>query len=302
MAAATTKTKTVDFGGIELPRWSKPQSDDWTPDEEDYLDPHGYMRIVAWAWEQNLDTLLIGPTGVGKTTLIRAMAAKLNRAYRRFPCHEATDAATLLGKDRLGKMNEDDEDNSMFFQTSTVYDAVLNGHILLLDEYNAAHPDVRIALNPLHIVDEGVLIVNENEGEIVPRHEDFRLVATGNPYNYAGVKEWNPAILSRFDVVIEMDYLPEQVEADLLRKRVPGAQYVDEMVAAVNAVRAAHKDQRIRYPVSTRELVRWAEASLDAFSLSEAAKLTIVNKCDPQDRDTVHDDLLASKFAPADWK
>lgn len=296
MATATAEraVERVAFGKIELPKFNEPQDDNHVPQPEDYVDPHGYSEQVAYAWARGWDVLLLGETGVGKTSLIRWMCERLWRAYRRFPCHEATDVNALLGKMMLDK-------EGTYFQEGIAYDAVKKGHVLLADEYNSAHPDVRMVLNPLHRVDEGQLIVAENAGEIVPRHPDFLFVATGNPHSYSGVKEWNPAILSRFDMVIHMDYLPRDDEMELLKRQVRllGDTKAANFTDAVRSVRAAKKDQRIRYPVSYRELRNWAIAS-KSFGIGRAAEFTIIAKCDEDDQAPVRE-LLKAQFDSASW-
>lgn len=275
------------------PGWRRGDNGEMIATPEVYIDGNNVLDILAWAWRKNKDVLISGDTGTGKTSAVRYLCQMLNAPYRRFPCHEATDTSTLLGQLKI-------DGKRTYFQRGVVYDAVLNGHVLLLDEYNAAHPDVRLALNPLFNVDEGRLIVTENEGEIIPRHPNFRLFATGNPYSYAGVKEWNAAIMSRFDVVVHLDYLPEQAETDLLIQQVPGTQQTRavSMVRAANTVRQARKDGQINFPMSFREIQNWAVAA-KTFPVPLAAEMTVVSKCDEEDRDGVRE-LLKSRFA--DWR
>src|SRR5438874_881346 len=81
---------------------------------------------------------------------------------------------------------------------------------------------------------------------------------TGVPTTYAGVKAWNPAVLSRFDLVIWMDYLPPDAERALLIKQTSvDDQLARAMVKAANCCRAAVKDSTLRFPFSYRELRNW---------------------------------------------
>lgn len=291
---------TAKFGSIILPRFEEPQHEDFVPEFEHYVDANGYGEELAWAWSENEDVLLLGPTGTGKTALVRHACHLTNSAYRRVACQEATDTAALIGKPWLW-VDPDSDRQEMIFQRGTVYDSVLHGHKLLLDEANLMHPDVALALNPLYSVDEGVLIVMENEGEVVPRHEDFRMVATGNPHTYAGVKEWNAATLSRYGVVIWMDYLEPDVERKIVLDYVPGfdAALAESMVSAAKVVREAYSDETIRFAPSIRELKAWAKASIP-FGVARAAELTVVNKCEEDDKDPVRE-LLSKTFSGGQW-
>lgn len=297
-ARANGANTKVRFGRIELERFTKPQHDDFLPPAEQYIDPHGYAEKVAAAWAQGWDVALLGPTGVGKTALIRHLCRETNRAYRRFPCEEATDSASLIGKpwltvDEKGKQ-------SMEFVHGIAYDAVLFDHTLVLDEWNLAHPDVQMALNPLFRCDEGQLIVVGNQGEMVQRGDDFRLVATGNPGTYAGVKAWNPAALSRFDMVLWMDYLPAAHEVALLVDQSTIQKPIAEaMVKAAGLCREAVADNTLRFPFSYRELRNWATMA-PIFGIADAAGIAVIGKAEKDDQDAVLT-LLKSAFPTGTW-
>ena len=295
----TTQQQTARFGRITLPVFDPPQHPDFVPGPEEFIDPYGYAERIAFAWERNWDVALLGPTGVGKTSLVRYMCHETGRAYRRFPCQEATDTAALIGKPWL-VVDQDSGKQEMLWQRGIAYDAVYEEHVLLLDEWNLAHPDVQMALNPLFRVDEGMLIVPENEGEIVPRGEHFRLVCTGNPTTYAGVKAWNPAVLSRFDLVIWMDYLPENDEVRLLVNQTGVEEQVARcMVKAAGACREAVNDNTLRFPFSYRELSNWCDA-LDTFGIREGAEISVVGKAEQDDQEPVRE-LLRAAFPDALW-
>jgi nitric oxide reductase NorQ protein len=298
MAARRNSNNTVRFGRVELARFDQPQAPDFLPAAEEYIDPHGYAEQLAFAWSKGWDVALLGPTGVGKTALVRHMCRELNRAYRRFPCEEATDTAALIGKPWL--VVDEKGKQSMQFMRGIAYDALLYDHTLVLDEWNLAHPDVQMALNPLFRVDEGQLIVVQNEGEIVERGEHFRLVATGNPGTYAGVKAWNPAALSRFDLVIWMEYLPFENEKHLLVSQ-SGIQdaIAAAMVKAAGLCREAVADNTLRFPFSYRELRNWADAA-PTFGIAEGAEIAVVGKAEKDDQESVRE-LLKSSFPSGTW-
>ena len=288
----------VKFGRIELERFAQPQHDDFLPPAEQYIDPHGYAERVAAAWSQGWDVALLGPTGVGKTALIRHLCRETNRAYRRFPCEEATDSSSLIGKPWL----QVDEKGKQYmeFIRGIAYDAVLYDHTLVLDEWNLAHPDVQMALNPLFRCDEGQLIVTGNQGEMVQRGEQFRMFATGNPGTYAGVKAWNPAALSRFDMVIWMTYLPFDDEVRLLTDQTPIQKPIAEaMVKAATLCREAVADNTLRFPMSFRELRNWATMA-PVFGIADAASDTVIGKAELDDQESVLE-LLKRPFPSGTW-
>jgi MoxR-like ATPase len=68
-----------------------------------------------------------------------------------------------------------------------VTDAMINGHWLLLDEFNLAEPGVLERLNPL-LDGENKLVITEKNCEVVNAHPDFRVFCTSNPVTYSGRK------------------------------------------------------------------------------------------------------------------
>ena len=315
MSATKIKTNgsTVTIGAEKLERddvkdFEVAEHVDFVPADETYIDEHGVLEELAWAWNQTnhktgkpFDVLLTGPTGVGKTAAPRKLCALINRPYRRIACQEATDSAALIGKPWLW-VPEGSDQQEMVFQRGPVYDGTMYGHAIVLDEWNHAAPDVQTSINPLFNVDEGALIVMDNEGEIVPRHDRTVIAATANPSTYAGTKEWNAAVLSRFDWVIEVDYLSHSVEVDLLVDKTGiDKSLATQMVAGANAVRAAERDQTIRFAPSVRELMRWAEGA-QRWGVRRAAERALLGKVtDKRDDAPAVRDLLKASFNPAEW-
>lgn len=294
-AKTARKATTVKFGAVELAKHNPSREDAvYVPTPEDYMDPRGLKEKVATAFSFGHDILIMGDTGTGKTALARSIACDLNMPYRRFPCHEATDTSALIGRFALRG------DHTVWVK-GIAYEAAERGHLLCLDEYNMAHADVRVSLNSLHATDEGVLIVSENEGEVVPRHPDFRMIATGNPDEYGGTKEWGAQIMRRFGLVLWVDYLPSADEQMLLVDQTGvSPSRAKQHVDAANAVRQAKDDDRLRFPMSYDDIRNWAIYS-EPFGVGEAAQMCVLNKItDKLERNGVSE-LLAAHFTDAEW-
>src|SRR5919205_512419 len=94
-----------------------------------------------------------------------------------------------------------------------------DGNMLYLDELNAAEPDVLLRLDEA-LDDRRQLVLKEAEGQTVNAAADWFVVATINPLSHVGTKELPPQLLSRFPVRLRLDYPPEDIELDIVRRHV----------------------------------------------------------------------------------
>jgi hypothetical protein len=260
-----------------------------------FADAEGNMELLAYAREFKQDTLIMGPTGVGKTHMARAFAAALGAPYWRFPANESTDEAAFVGQKVLNNRG------GMEFEPGMIAAWAEQGGVMLIDEYNQAHADARIVLAPVHYSDEARLIVVPDGHRVINRHEDSILIATANPYEYGGTKEMGAQLMSRFGVVIELDYLPAERETELLLGEVDiDPDLGEKMVNAANSVRSARNDDRIQFPMSYREIKTWAHMAM-TFGIAMSANVAVLNKItDPLERDGVRT-LLSANFAENEW-
>src|ERR671927_419963 len=94
-----------------------------------------------------------------------------------------------------------------------------DGNMLYLDELNAAEPDVLLRLDEA-LDDRRQLVLKEAEGQVVKASNDWFVIATINPLSHVGTKELPPQLLSRFPVRMRLEYPPEEVELDIVRRHV----------------------------------------------------------------------------------
>ena len=199
------------INGVELQKNKKEEAGQYVP-KAHYFEPEPKLiDKLMIGLRDNLPVLMIGPTGAGKTSMIRWLASKTNHAYRRLNLNGATTVDDFVGRILLSK-------EGTYWVDGVLLDAMKNGYWLMLDEVNAALPEILFVLHSL-MDDDRMVVVAENDGAIVRPHPDFRLVAAMNPaVDYVGTKELNKAFLSRFPIVLEVDYLPEEKEIEVLRK------------------------------------------------------------------------------------
>src|SRR3989338_7201582 len=100
-----------------------------------------------------------------------------------------------------------------------------------LEEINSAEADVLLRLDEA-LDDRRQITLKESTGEIVKAIEGWFVIATINPLTHSGTKELPPQLLSRFPVRIRLEYPPEDIELEIVKKHVSG-NHDSEIVQAI---------------------------------------------------------------------
>ena len=156
------------------------------------------MCISAILEGENI--LLSGPKATGKNLLADNLSEIFNRPQWNTSFHINTDSSTLIGTDTF-------IDNEVKLRRGSVYECSINGGFGVFDEINMAKND---AIVVLHSALDYRRIIDVPGYERINLHPATRFIGTMN-YEYAGTKELNEALVSRFMVVdipaIEYDKL-----------------------------------------------------------------------------------------------
>jgi len=245
------------------------------------------LKALEYAIDKNVPVLLMGETGTGKTSAIRWLAKEKGKGFRRLNLNGATTVDDIKGKILLNK-------DGTRWVDGVLVDAVRNGYWILLDEINAALPEVLFSIHSL-IDEDSMLVLEENEGEVLRPHPDFRVFAAMN-HGYEGTRALNKAFISRFPIVLNFNYLGwEDVEGKVVNNREVeilmertgiNEEQAKRIVEMGNILRKNYLKDEISFPISFRELIACAELS-KAFGEEEAFRLAIVNKCAPEERNVV---------------
>lgn len=162
------------------------------------------MSIAALLEKENL--LLFGAKATGKNVLCETLAYLFGRPSYNISFHVNTDSASLIGTDTF-------KDNEVQLRTGPIYQCAQYGGIGILDEINMAKND---AVSVLHATLDHRRVIDVPGYTKVPLHPATRFIGTMN-YGYAGTKELNEALVSRF-MVIDMPPLDEETIFFLLKK------------------------------------------------------------------------------------
>ena len=169
------------------------------------------MAVMALLDGENL--LLVGNKATGKNILAENLAWLFGRPIYNMSFHVNTDSAALIGTDTF-------ENNEVKLRRGPVYRCAQYGGFGILDEINMAKSD---AVAVLHAALDYRRLIDVPGYERISLHPATRFIGTMN-YGYAGTKELNEALVSRF-MVIQVPTLSQEDLNRLMDQTAPGMDF-----------------------------------------------------------------------------
>lgn len=277
---------------VSLPMNTDKVDVNFIPKEIVFEDNKKIMEQVAVAVSYKMPVLLIGETGTGKTSLVRHLAHETKNAFVRVNFNGGTTVDELVGRWTLEKGETKWVDGLLVM-------AMKKGYWFHADEINAASPEINFVLHSLLDDDARIVLVEKGDEVVIP-HENFRFFAAMNPpTEYAGAKELNKALLSRF-MVANVDFPPPKVEAKILVSRTKISEDTAErMVRFAGEVRTLHGKGEVHFVLSTRDLLMWATMYKVYKKYLTSAEMTVLNKISADDFEAIKD-MMGFHFKTAD--
>lgn len=165
------------------------------------------MGIAALLQGENL--LLTGAKATGKNVLAENLAWIFGRPVYNVSFHVNTDSGDLIGTDTF-------VNNEVQLRKGSIYRCAQYGGFGILDEINMAKND---AVSVLHASLDYRRSIDVPGYDKIDIHEAARFIGTMN-YGYAGTKELNEALVSRF-MVIDMPPQDEETLDYILSSKFP---------------------------------------------------------------------------------
>ena len=244
-----------------------------------YVNELNWKFLVRNIMKQK-NTILVGPTGTGKTELVMNIAKKLGLECNVYDMGAMQDPLTdLLGTHRI-------ENGSSVFDYAKFVDDVQKPGIILLDELSRAP---QMAMNILFPCLDSrrelrIDIAGSNGVRKVNVHPECVFIATANiGAEYSGTTDIDTALLNRF-LPMKLDYMPQEIEMNVLQVRTGVPENIAHMITNyAKQIRQAYKSETISKSLSTRETLAIAELVEDGFSIKDAVDYIVLQKFQDED-------------------
>jgi len=221
-----------------------------------------------------VNTLMVGPTGTGKTELVMLACKKLGISCSVYDMGAMYDpVAGLLGVHRLH------EGGVSVFDYAKFTKDISKPGVVLLDELSRAPATTNNILFPCLDSRRSlpVEIAGGNDLREIPVSPECCFIATANiGSEYTGTMDIDRALQNRF-FPLELSYLPPDEEINVLKKRCfIGRVNAGHIVAVANNIRDLYIKQEISCSISTRETLMAAELVADGWSVLRSLELSFL--------------------------
>ena len=247
------------------------------------------MAIAGILKGENL--LLAGPKATGKNVLAENLAFIFGRPIYNVSFHVNTNSGDLIGTDTF-------VDNEVRLRKGSIYQCAEYGGFGVLDEINMAKND---AVSVLHATLDYRRSIDVPGYDKIELHPAARFIGTMN-YGYAGTRELNEALVSRF-LVIDMPPQTEESLHFIFRKMFPHAKEkaVEQFVGIFMDLQLKCMNSEI----STRALdLRGLFAAMKivdtGLSPWLAVKMGVINKTFDTFEKEIVEDVVSTRI-PKEW-
>lgn len=278
------KTRDRLVNGFEKPTEHRPDHVSY------YAFPKDDTLAVLMGMSCQEPILAVGHTGCGKTSLFEQIADRLNYAVFKVSLDGSVSRNDLLGEWVV-------KGKETVFQYGIIpYAFRYPGAVIILDEWDTQNEDTSFVMQrPLQQEDRKLMLLETRQ--LVPMHPDNILVATANTAGQGddtglysqGTRVQSYAQLNRFSITIRLNYPNAEAEKQIVKGRFEEVSdplnddEIEILVSTVNKVRDGYTNGQISVPLSTRDLINWADKYIKYGNITKAARYAFLNRMGVED-------------------
>ena len=253
---------------------------------------HYYGKEI---WEKALtallsgeNLLLVGPKATGKNVLAENLAAVFSRPEWDISFYLNTDAASLIGTDTF-------RNGEVTLRHGPIFQCAEMGGFGVFDEINMAKNE---SLAVLHATLDFRRIIDVPGYDRITLHPATRFIATMN-YGYAGTRELNEALMSRF-MVINMPLISQENLKKLLLAQYPNLKevYAEQFCALFEEIRKKCESGEISTKaLDLRGLIASIKLIRNGLNTAQALEMGIINKSTDDFERQLVSDIVAARIS-----
>lgn len=269
---------------------------DWDENIRSMIPPEidGYVwqpELEAFhvAMETNEPVLLTGPTGCGKTSMVRNYCAVTQRPFVRMSMRGDIETSSILGMPQA-------KNGETIWVDGPVTQVVKSGGVVLFDEYDFTPPEIMYSIQWL-LEDDPMLLLTDKSDTLkemsVEANDRFRIVFAGNTKGqgdmtgeFPGAQVQSMATVDRCKTALNMGYLPEQDEIAIMKSHVKTItrEKLDKIMQLVMLIRVAYIQGSLSIGISPRTEVSLAKKWMYWNNPRIAFELAYCNKLEENQR------------------
>lgn len=237
------------------------------------------IKRIARAFKYGRQFYIWGEAGSGKSSVIRALAADLNREFLHLEMREDLDPSTFLGQKEVVIDPESQQNITTFVPGKLLKaleghvgrDGIRRGVVILIDDIDRAPAAYHEIFR--HALDRNAKKVYVQElGHDIALHPDTQIIATANSRGrgddrgyYSSVQMMDESLLDRFDRFIHMPMIDPKEEKEILTSKFPALYAVsqdpfDRIMHVAEEIRRLIQNGEVYFNFSHRRLEDWVES------------------------------------------
>jgi MoxR-like ATPase len=245
--ASANRNKTVEIQGVTLHLASPDTTDQGWIGQQEILRQLLACWLVVDPRDRPLSPRLVGPPGIGKTTLAMAAAKTRDQPLYINQCTADTRPEDLLVTPVLA------ESGKIAYHASPLVSAMVAGGVCVLDEGNRMNEKSWASLAPL--LDHRRYVESVVAGISIPAHPDFRACVTMNEDE--STYEVPDYILSRLQPTLTLGFPERDDELAILQYHLPFAK-AELLALTVDFLQQSHELKLDFSPRDGINLLRYA--------------------------------------------